>query len=68
MHAAHDPQTGGARNGGVLPSRFGRLARFAGRSEGPQVAYLTFAPADADREASMVDGGDGADATHLRPR
>ncbi len=30
--------------------------------------YLTFAPADASREASMVDGGHGANAIHFRPR
>ena len=56
-----------AGDGGVLLSRFGRLARFAGSSEGPQVEYLTFAPADAGREVSMVDGGNGAKVIHLRP-
>ncbi len=63
MHTTHS--AGGA---GVLPSRFGRLARFAGSSEGARVEHLTSAPADAGREASMVDGGDGAKAIHLRPR
>ena len=66
MHTTHT--AGGAGDGGVLPSRFGRLAHFPGSSEGPQVEYLTFAPADAGREASMVDGGNGAKVIHLRPR
>ena len=68
MHAIHHPQRRWAGDGGVQPSRSGRLARFAGKGEGPQVEHLTFAPADAGREASMVDGGDGAKVIHLRPR
>lgn len=64
MHTTHS--AGDTDDGGVLPSRFGRLARFVGSSEGPQVRYLTFAPADAGREASMVDGGNGVKVLQLR--
>ena len=64
MHTTHS--AGDADDGGVLPLQCGRLARFAGSSEGPQVRCLTFAPADAGREASMVDGGNGAKVTQLR--
>ena len=66
MHTTHS--AGGGGDGGVLPSRSGRLARSAGGREGPQVEYLAFAPPDAGREASMVDGGNGAKVVRLRPR
>ncbi|MBD0272352.1 MAG: hypothetical protein ICV73_10530, partial [Acetobacteraceae bacterium] len=57
---------GGAGAGGVLLSQPGRLARFAGNSDGAQVEYLAPAPAGAGREARLVGGGDNAEVVYTQ--
>jgi CRP-like cAMP-binding protein len=37
-------------------------------ARGPQVEYLTPAPAEAGREAWLIGGGDGAEVVYVRPR
>ncbi len=60
--------TGGAGGGSMVHSQAGRLARVTGSSDGPQVEYLTPAPAEAGREAWLIGGGDGAEVVYVRPR
>ena len=59
---------GGAGGGSGVLSQSARLARVTGNSDGPQVEYLTQAPAEADREAWLIGGGDGAEVVYVRPR
>jgi hypothetical protein len=59
---------GGAGGGGGMLSQPGRLARFAGNSDGEQVEYLAPAPAGPGREAWLVGGGDNAEVAYVRPR
>jgi hypothetical protein len=54
---------------GVGWGQAGRLARFVGPDgDGPQIGYLTPAPAGTGREAWMVGGGDDAQVVYSRPR
>ena len=59
---------GGAGGGTGVPTQSGRLARFAGSSDGTQVEYLAPAPSGPGREAWLVGGGDGAEVVYVRPR
>ena len=56
--------TGGAGGGMTTHSQSGRLARFAGNSDGPQVEYLTPASANPGRSARLVGGGDNAEVVY----
>ena len=56
--------TGGAGAGSGVLAQSGRLARFVGGSDGPQVEYLTPAPADTGREARLVGGGEDAQVVY----
>ena len=55
---------GGAGGGSALLSQSGRLARFAGNSDGPQVEYTAPAPADTGRGARLVGGGEDAQVVY----
>ena len=55
---------GGAGGGTALLSQSGRLARFAGNSDGLQVEYTGPAPADTGREARLVGGGEDAQVVY----
>ncbi len=48
---------GGAGGGMALHSQSGRLARFAGSNDGPQVEYLTPAATNPGPHARLVGGG-----------
>ncbi len=58
--------TGGAGGGMAFNSQSGRLARFAGNSDGAQVEYLTSAPANPGPSARLVGGGDNAEVVYDR--
>ena len=58
--------TGGAGGGMASNSQSGRLARFAGNSDGAQVEYLTSAPANPGPSARLVGGGDNAEVVYDR--
>ena len=58
--------TGGAGGGMATHSQSGRLARFTGNSDGPQVEYLTSAPANPGPSARLVGGGDNAEVVYDR--
>jgi hypothetical protein len=58
--------TGGAGGGMATHSQSGRLARFAGNSDGAQVEYLTPAPSNPGPSARLVGGGDGAEVVYDR--
>ncbi len=55
---------GGAGGGMATHSQSGRLARFAGNSDGLQVEYLTSAPANPGPSARLVGGGDDAEVVY----
>ena len=55
---------GGAGGGMATHSQSGRLARFAGNSDGAQVEYLTPAPANPGPYAPLVGGGDNAEVVY----
>ena len=57
---------GGAGGGMATHSQSGRLARFAGNSDGAQVEYLTSAPANPGPSARLVGGGDNAEVVYDR--
>ncbi len=57
---------GGAGGGMATHSQSGRLARFAGNSDGAQVEYLTSAPANPGPHARLVGGGDNAEVVYDR--
>ena len=57
---------GGAGGGMATHSQSGRLARFAGNSDGAQVEYLTSAPANPGPSARLVGGGDNAEVVFDR--
>ena len=57
---------GGAGGGMATHSQSGRLARFAGNSDGLQVEYLTSAPANPGPHARLVGGGDNAEVVYDR--
>jgi hypothetical protein len=59
---------GGAGGGSGVLTQSGRLARFAGSSDGTQLEYLAPAPAGPGREAWMVGGGDNAEVVYDRRR
>ena len=56
--------TGGAGGGMATHSQSGRLARFAGNSDGLQVEYLSSAPANPGPSARLVGGGDNAEVVY----
>ena len=58
--------SGGAGGGMATHSQSGRLARFAGNSDGAQVEYLTSAPANPGPSARLVGGGDNAEVVYDR--
>ena len=58
--------SGGAGAGMTFHSQSGRLARFAGNSDGAQVEYLTSAPANPGPSARLVGGGDNAEVVYDR--
>ena len=58
--------TGGAGAGMATHSQSGRLARFAGSNDGPQVEYLTPASANPGPSARLVGGGDNAEVVYDR--
>ena len=58
--------TGGAGGGMAFHSQSGRLARFAGNSDGAQVEYLTSTPANPGPSARLVGGGDNAEVVYDR--
>ena len=58
--------TGGAGGGMATHSQSGRLARFTDTNEGPQVEYLTSAPANPGPHARLVGGGDNAEVVYDR--
>ena len=51
----------------MAPPQSGRLARFAGSSDGAQAEYLAPAPASPGREARLSGRGD-AEVVYLPPR
>ena len=55
---------GGAGAGSGVLEQSGRLARFEGSNDGPQVGYLTPAPADTGREARLEGGGEDAQVVY----
>ena len=55
---------GGAGGGSVVHSQSGRLARFTDTNDGPQVEYLTSAPANPGPSARLVGGGDNAEVVY----
>jgi hypothetical protein len=57
---------GGAGGGMATHAQSGRLARFAGNSDGLQVEYLTAAPANPGPSARLVGGGDNAEVVYDR--
>ena len=57
---------GGAGGGMATHSQSGRLARFAGNSDGLQVEYLTPAAANPGPHARLVGGGDNAEVVYDR--
>ena len=57
---------GGAGGGMATHSQSGRLARFADTNDGPQVEYLTSAPANPGPSARLVGGGDNAEVVYER--
>jgi hypothetical protein len=57
---------GGAGGGMATHSQSGRLARFAGNSDGAQVEYLAPAPANPGPSARLVGGGDNAEVVYDR--
>ena len=57
---------GGAGGGMATHSQSGRLARFAGNSDGAQVEYLSPAPANPGPHARLVGGGDNAEVVYDR--
>ncbi len=57
---------GGAGGGMATHSQSGRLARFAGNSDGAQIEYLTPAPSNPGPEARLVGGGDGTEVVYDR--
>jgi hypothetical protein len=57
---------GGAGGGMAFHAQSGRLARFAGSSDGAQVEYLTSAPANPGPSARLVGGGDNAEVVYDR--
>ena len=57
---------GGAGGGMTLHAQSGRLARFAGSNDGPQVEYLTPASANPGPHARLVGGGDNAEVVYDR--
>jgi hypothetical protein len=57
---------GGAGGGMATHSQSGRLARFAGNSDGLQVEYLTPVPANPGPSARLVGGGDNAEVIYGR--
>ena len=57
---------GGAGGGMATHSQSGRLARFAGNSDGPQVEYLTPALSNPGPSARLVGGGDDAEVVYGR--
>ncbi len=57
---------GGAGGGMAFHAQSGRLARFAGSSDGAQVEYLTSAPANPGPSARLVGGGDNAEVVYGR--
>jgi hypothetical protein len=57
---------GGAGGGMAFHAQSGRLARFAGSSDGAQVEYLTPAPANPGPSARLVGGGDNAEVVYGR--
>ena len=57
---------GGAGGGMATHSQSGRLARFAGNSNGAQVEYLTSALANPGPSARLVGGGDNAEVVYDR--
>ena len=57
---------GGAGGGMAFHAQPGRLARFAGSNDGPQVEYLTPAPANPGREAWLLGGGDNTEVVYGR--
>ena len=57
---------GGAGGGMATHSQSGRLAGFAGNSDGLQVEYLTSAPANPGPSARLVGGGDNAEVVYDR--
>ena len=59
--------TGGAGGGGMAThSQSGRLARFADTNDGPQVEYLTSAPANPGPSARLLGGGYNAQVVYDR--
>ena len=58
--------TGGAGGGMAVHAQSGRLARFAGNSDGAQVEYLTPAPANPGPYARLVGGADNAEVVYDR--
>ena len=57
---------GGAGGGMATHSQSGRLAHFAGNSDGLQVEYLTSAPVNPGPSARLVGGGDNAEVVYDR--
>ena len=55
---------GGAGGGMATHSQSGRLAGFAGNSDGLQVEYLTSAPANPGPSARLVGGGGDAEVVY----
>ena len=59
---------GGAGGGMTFHAQSGRLARFAGNNDGPQVEYLTPASANPGPQARLVGGGDNAEVVYDQRR
>jgi hypothetical protein len=57
---------GGAGGGMATHSQSGRVARFAGNSDGLQVEYLAPASSNPGPSARLVGGGDNAEVVYDR--